>query len=120
MLLWDGTGWHRGSKVQDDGQIKTLYFPPYSVKENPQEPVWKAGRSALTHNKFIPDVAKSADELISHVNQSYFNYELCGFTPQSRNRSICMPYELCLVRFGGLSICKGETVNGCKLIFVII
>ena len=60
VLLWDGAGWHRGSVVQEflqeDGKIETIYFPPYSPEENPQEHVWKKGRSAVTHNTFIPDI----------------------------------------------------------------
>lgn len=65
MPFWDGAGWHRGSAVQDfikeDGRIEIIYFPPYSPEENPQEHVWKAGRSNVTHNTFIPDIKKSCN-----------------------------------------------------------
>lgn len=80
LLLWDGAGWHRGSVVQnfiqEDGNIETLYFPPYSPEENPQEHVWKAGRSNVTHNKFIPDIAKAADEFINFLNTRTFPYKI--------------------------------------------
>ena len=80
LLFWDGAGWHRGSKVQEfikaDGGIEVIYFPPYSPEENPQEHVWKAGRSAITHNKFIADIAKTADEFVGYLNSHKFLYSL--------------------------------------------
>jgi transposase len=87
LLLWDGAGWHRGSKVQEfikaDGGIEAIYFPPYSPEENPQEHVWKAGRSAVTHNTFIADIAKTASEFVGYLNGHNFSYSLCGFTARS-------------------------------------
>lgn len=84
MLFWDGAGWHRGSKVQEfiesDGLMEVIYFPPYSPEENPQEHVWKAGRSAVTHNQYIPDVEKAAQDFINHLNRNHFPYSLCSFT----------------------------------------
>lgn len=83
LLFWDGAGWHRGLKVSEfiesDGHIEVVYFPPYSPEENPQEHVWKAGRSAVTHNQYIPDVEKAAQDFINHLNQNYFHYSLCSF-----------------------------------------
>lgn len=83
LLLWDGAGWHRGSVVQDfiakDGKINTFYFPSYSPEENPQEHVWKAGRSAITHNKFIPDIEKASDDFVNHLNREIFPYKLLEF-----------------------------------------
>ena len=87
LLLWDGAGWHKGSAVQDcikeDGNIDTIYFPPYSPEENPQEHVWKAGRSAITHNRYIPDISQAADNFVTYLNNSIFYYKLLGFTAHS-------------------------------------
>lgn len=87
LLFWDGAGWHRGSKVKEfidaDGNIEVIHFPPYSPEENPQEHVWKAGRSAVTHNKFIPDIAEAADQFVGYLNINKFLYSLCGFTARS-------------------------------------
>lgn len=80
LLLWDGAGWHKGSVVQDfikeDKNIETIYFPPYSPEENPQEHVWKAGRSKVTHNTFIPDIEKAANDFIKYLNHENFPYSL--------------------------------------------
>lgn len=80
LILWDGAGWHRGSKVQEfiekDKNIKTIYFPPYSPEENPQEHVWKEGRSKVTHNKFIKNIDKTADEFVKYLRKTKFNYVL--------------------------------------------
>jgi transposase len=87
LLFWDGAGWHRGSAVQnfikEDGKINVIYFPPYSPEENPQEHVWKAGRSAVTHNKFIPDIAQTAHEFSQFLNTNTFSYAFLGFTARS-------------------------------------
>lgn len=84
MLLWDGAGWHRGSAVREwvesDGHVETLYFPPYSPEENPQEHVWKSGRGAVTHNKFIPDIDRAASEFVAYLNGHIFPYKLLNLT----------------------------------------
>lgn len=85
LLFWDGPGWHRGSQVTDyiqkDGNIQVIFFPPYSPEENPQEHVWKEGRSKITHNKFIKDLDKTAKEFASYLNTTRFDYSLLGFSP---------------------------------------
>lgn len=85
LLLWDGPGWHRGSKVTEyikkDGRIKTLYFPKYSPEENPQEHVWKEGISKITHNQFIGNLEITAKSFVSYLNSHYFNYKLLDFGP---------------------------------------
>jgi transposase len=82
LIFWDGPGWHRGSKVQEfikkDRNIETIYFPPYSPEENPQEHVWKKGRSKCTHNKFIADIDKATDEFIKYLRKTKFNYSFLG------------------------------------------
>ena len=84
LLLWDGAGWHRGREVQKylkrTGTIAEYYFPPYSPELNPQEHVWKAGRSAITHNRFIDNLDKATDELVAYLNSLRFTYKLLGFS----------------------------------------
>jgi transposase len=90
LLIWDCAGWHRGSVVQgfikEDGHIDVIYFPPYSPEENPQEHVWKAGRSKVRHNTFIPDIEKTANDFVSYLNNHLFEYNLLGFTARSSVR----------------------------------
>ena len=85
VLLWDNAGWHRGSVVQkfinNDGQIEVIHFPKYSPEENPEEHVWKHGRSHVTHNRFIDDIDIATDEFVEHLNTTKFSYSILGFSP---------------------------------------
>ncbi|HKY74323.1 MAG TPA: IS630 family transposase [Patescibacteria group bacterium] len=87
VLLWDNAGWHRGSVVQEyikeDGNIQTIHFPKYAPEENPQEHVWKRGRSEVTHNRFIDDIDAATDDLITFLNTNRFPYSLFGMSPVS-------------------------------------
>ena len=84
MILWDGAGWHRGSKVQKfiqkDGHIEIIYFPRYTPKLNPQEHVWKNGRNQVTHNKFIEDIDRTTDTFVNYLNSNIFSYSLLDFS----------------------------------------
>ena len=84
LLLWDGPGWHKGSKVQEflknDGNMDVIHFPKYSPEENPQEHVWKEGRSHVTHNRTINDIDETADEFVRYLNKTTFSYSLLGFS----------------------------------------
>ncbi len=79
-LLWDNAGWHRGSQVMEfikkDSNIEIIHFPKYAPEENPQEHVWKNGRSKITHNRFIEDIDEATDEFVKYLNETKFNYEL--------------------------------------------
>lgn len=81
-LLWDNAGWHKGSVVQEflkqDGNFEIIHFPRYAPEENPQEHVWKSGRSTVTHNRFIQDIDGATDELIEYFNTTTFPYSLLG------------------------------------------
>jgi len=87
LLFWDGAGWHRGSVTQEfikkDGNIETIYFPRYSPEENPEEHVWRSGRSKITHNKYIENIDKTTNKFISYLRKTKFNYSLLGFSPIS-------------------------------------
>jgi len=84
LLLWDGPGWHRGIKVKEflnnDGNIEVIYFPRYSPEENPQEHVWKEGRSQVTHNRFIENIDTATNEFVNYLNSAKFNYSLLGLS----------------------------------------
>lgn len=84
LILWDGAGWHRGSKTQEfikkDKNIKTLYFPKYTPEENPQEHIWKNGRDQITHNRFIENIDTATDEFIAYLNKTRFPYSLLDFS----------------------------------------
>ena len=82
LLLWDGAGWHRGSVAQEAliaHHIESIHFPPYSPELNPQEHVWKQGRSQVTHNRFIPKIEPVTKELLDYLNTTTFPYSLLDF-----------------------------------------
>ena len=83
VLFWDSAGWHKGSAVMDliaeDGAIEIIHFPTYAPEQNPQEHVWKKGRSQCSHNRFIADIDKATDEFISYLNNTIFPYRLLGY-----------------------------------------
>lgn len=83
LIFWDGAGWHRGSVVQEfiqnDKNIETVYFPRYAPEENPQEHVWKNGRSAITHNAFIENIDAATGQFTEYLNSTKFTYNFLGF-----------------------------------------
>lgn len=87
LLLWDQAGWHKGSEarraIKKDGLIDTIYFPTAAPEENPQEHVWKNGRSHCTHNKFIENIDAAADEFVHYLNTTNFPYSLLGLSAHS-------------------------------------
>lgn len=81
-LFLDNAGWHKGSVVMEyvkhDDNIEIVWFPRYAPDENPQEKVWKAGRSAVTHNEYISDIDKATDALVAFLNKTTFEYSFLG------------------------------------------
>jgi transposase len=81
ILIWDGAPWHRSDEIKEfltstKHSFQLFRFPPYTPDENPQEHVWKAGRSHITHNKFIGNIDTAADEFVKYLNNTDFNYKL--------------------------------------------
>lgn len=87
LLIWDQAPSHKGSKAQEfikhDGQIEQIYFPRAAPEENPQEHVWKKGRSIVTHNKFIKDIDTTTDDFVKYLNTTEFRYSFQGFSAES-------------------------------------
>jgi len=82
LLIWDKAPWHKGSKsqefIKEDGNINTIEFPRAAPEENPQEHVWKHGRSKISHNKSIMDINKTTDDFIDYLNNTKFYYSFLG------------------------------------------
>jgi len=87
LLVWDQAGWHKGCEAQqaikEDGNIETIYFPTAAPDENPQEYVWKSGRSQITHNRFIQNIDTATDEFVHYLNTTRFPYSLLGLSAGS-------------------------------------
>ncbi len=83
VLIWDNCGWHRGSKVMEwieaDTNTEVIYFPPYTPDFNPQEHIWKEGRKAITHNRYIQKIEETAAHFKEYIESRRFSYELLGF-----------------------------------------
>lgn len=84
FLIWDKAPWHKGSKAQqfikEDGKIEILDFPRAAPELNPQEHVWKNGRSKISHNCFIDNIDKTIDEFVDYLNKTIFKYSLLNFS----------------------------------------
>ena len=80
LLLWDGPGSHRGKEVTkflgNDEKIEVIYFPRYSPEQNPQEHVWREGRSKVTHNQYIENIDTTTDSFVNYLNTAKFYYSL--------------------------------------------
>lgn len=87
LFIWDQAGWHKGKEAQrtigEDGNIETIYFPTAAPEENPQEHVWKNGRSHVVHNEFIQDIDGATDKFVAFLNRTRFPYSLLGFSALS-------------------------------------
>jgi len=80
ILVWDGAPWHRSDMIKEflettKFDFQLFRFPPYAPEENPQEHVWKAGRSNVTHNAFIEDIDKASDQFVKYLNTTSFDYK---------------------------------------------
>jgi transposase len=79
VLLWDNASWHKSEEVKEylrttKHNFHLINFPPYAPELNPQEHVWKAGRSKVTHNACIEDIDKGADNFVDYLNSAIFSY----------------------------------------------
>lgn len=87
FLIWDKAPWHKGSKAQqfikEDGKIETFDFPRAAPEQNPQEHVWKKGRSEASHNRFIDNIDKATDEFADYLNITTFSYSFLGISAES-------------------------------------
>lgn len=80
VIIWDNASWHRSQFIKDflsktSHNFFLIQFPPWAPELNPQEHVWKAGRSAISHNVFIKNIDDITDSFIDHLNSQLFNYK---------------------------------------------
>jgi transposase len=76
LLLWDRAPWHKGPAIQDlldaNPRLELVTFPPATPDLNPQEQVWKAARSAMSHNHQVPRLPALADQFLNYLNHTLF------------------------------------------------
>lgn len=76
LLLWDRAPWHRGSAIeqllQANPRLELLFLPAGAPDLNPQEQVWKAARTAVSHNHRVQQLQPLADQFLNHLNHTHF------------------------------------------------
>jgi transposase len=76
LLLWDRAPWHRGQAIQQilaaHPQLEIVCLPPAAPDLNPQEHVWKAARSAVSHNHRFAKLDQLADAFERHLVSTLF------------------------------------------------
>jgi len=80
IIVWDNAPWHKSAQVKEflsktKHSFYLMQFPPYAPELNPQEHVWKAGRTNVSHNTFIDDIDKATDKFIGFLNDTIFDYK---------------------------------------------
>lgn len=76
LLLWDRAPWHKGAPIrqllQAHPRLELFAFPPGAPDLNPQEHVWKAARTTITHNHQVPRLQPLADQFLRYLNRTTF------------------------------------------------
>lgn len=87
ILFWDRAPWHRGKPInkvlEENPRLEIIFFPTASPNLNPQEHVWKAVRTEVSHNHLETRLPELADCFLNKLNASTFKdtfLERYGYT----------------------------------------
>ena len=76
VLLWDRAPWHRGAPIRQlleaHPRLQIYYLPTAAPDLNPQEHVWKAARTAVSHNHADRSLDHLADRFEHHLRSRTF------------------------------------------------
>jgi len=76
LLLWDRAPWHRGAPIdavlQAHPRLEIMYLPTAAPDLNPQEQVWKATRTATSHNHVAQKLDPLAMDFENHLTDTTF------------------------------------------------
>lgn len=76
LLLWDRATWHRGPAIEAvlhaNPRLEIMYFPLGAPDLNPQEHVWKAARSHISHNHTAKKLNELATDFESYLTDTSF------------------------------------------------
>lgn len=80
VIIWDNAIWHKSLKIKSflsetKHKLHLITLPPYAPDLNPQENVWKAGRSNVSHNQFIDNIDTATDEFVGYLGNQIFDYK---------------------------------------------
>jgi len=77
LLFWDRAPWHRGKAIdqviEKNPRLEIMRFPPGCPELNPQEHVWKAVRSVVSHNHIETKLQKLAKQFLENLNSGSFS-----------------------------------------------
>lgn len=80
LLLWDRASWHGGAAVravlEANPRLEVMRFPTASPDLNPQEQVWKATRTTVSHNHDEQQLVRLADRFEQHLSSTTFSYSM--------------------------------------------
>lgn len=80
LLLWDRAPWHRGEAIREvlevNPRLEIMYLPTAAPDLNPQEQVWKATRTAVSHNHAQHDLSVLASRFECHLLENTFHSSL--------------------------------------------
>lgn len=80
LLLWDRASWHGGEAVRqvlaDHPRLEVMKLPVAAPDLNPQEQVWKAARSAISHNHRFSKLPSLANEFEDFLANNSFHSSL--------------------------------------------
>jgi len=80
LLLWDRAPWHRGQPIREvleaNSRLEIMYLPTAAPDLNPQEQVWKATRTAVSHNHAQRDLSALASRFESYLLENTFQSSL--------------------------------------------
>jgi putative transposase len=76
LLLWDRAPWHRGAAIRAvvaaHPRLDLIQLPVAAPDLNPQEQVWKATRTAVSHNHTLAQLPILAQQFEAHLNHTTF------------------------------------------------
>lgn len=94
LLLWDRAPWHRGDPIeavlQAHPRLDLMSLPTAAPDLNPQEQVWKATRSAISHNHTAHKLDALAMDFENHLKHTTFP---CSLLQKYGYAQLCMMFK---------------------------
>lgn len=94
LLFWDRAPWHRGAAIAQvltaNPRLQTVFFPTAAPELNPQEHVWKAVRTAISHNHEETQLQSLVERFQQHLDDTTFDY---SFVEKYDFESLCARFK---------------------------
>lgn len=94
LLFWDRAPWHRGPAIDQvrtaNPRLHMMFFPTAAPELNPQEHVWKAVRTAISHNHGETKLQSLVDRFQQYLDDTTFDY---SFVEKYDFESLCARFK---------------------------